>query len=75
MSGDTNSNDLQALRLAARLGDAEAQFRLGEMYEKGEGVEQDYEHAAELYLEAARQGNADAQNNLAFMYFKGEYVK
>ena len=34
------------------------------MYEKGRGVEQDYEKAVEWYQKAAEQGNKDAQSNL-----------
>ena len=41
-----------------RAGNAVAQARLGWMYEKGEGVPQDYAQAAAWYLKAAEQGNA-----------------
>jgi TPR repeat protein len=42
-------------------GDAEAQFNLGLLYVKGEGVPQDYVDAAEWYRRAAEQGHAGAQ--------------
>ncbi|KES12943.1 Sel1 repeat protein, partial [Snodgrassella alvi SCGC AB-598-O11] len=34
------------------------------MYENGDGVEQNYEKAAEYYSAAAEQGHANAQCNL-----------
>ena len=59
--------------LAAQ-GIAEAQFNLGLMYEKGQGVVQDYKLAVYLYAKAAEQGVALAQSNLGFMYDKGRGV-
>ncbi len=41
------------------------------MYDKGEGVAQDYAAAVQWYRKAAEQGSARAQNNLAFMYSNG----
>ena len=38
------------------------------MYEKGQGVDQDYIKAVEWYQRAAEQGVADAQYNLGNMY-------
>ena len=38
----------------------EAQFNLGLMYEKGQGVHQDYAEALKWYRKAAEQGNAKA---------------
>ena len=55
-------------------GDATAQFSLGFMYEKGQGVAQDYSQAADWYRKAAVQGDAEAINNLGLMYDKGEGV-
>ncbi len=40
----------------AEKGDAEAQYELGEMYEKGQGIEQNYAKALEWYRKAAEQG-------------------
>lgn len=50
--------------LAADQGDAYAQFNLGALYDKGEGVPQDSAQAAKWYRLAADQGNAIAQSNL-----------
>jgi TPR repeat protein len=35
------------------------------MYERGDGVQQDFAQAIHLYKQAAAQGDVDAQNNLA----------
>lgn len=64
----------QAARLfrpLAEQGIAAAQFNLGMMYAKGQGVQQDYQVALKWYRRAAEQGNASAQSNLGLMYEKG----
>ena len=61
-------------RLAAEQGDAMAQSNLGIMYERGEGILQDYAEAVKWYRLAAKQGNAMAQSNLGIMYERGEGV-
>ena len=58
----------------AELGDAEAQFNLGVMYDEGAGVQQDLATAAEWYKKAAEQGFVDAQANLGMMYYHGQGV-
>ena len=45
------------------------------MYEKGEGVEQVYAKALELYQIAADQGDAQGQNNIGDMYENGHGVE
>lgn len=68
-------NDLDGARhfyhLAASLGYPEAQFFLGNMYEFGEGVPQDWAIAREWYELAANNGELNAQMNLARIYQKG----
>jgi TPR repeat protein len=54
-------------RKAADQGLAGAQSNLGGMYEKGQGVPQDYAEAANWYRKAGHQGLAEAQNNLGLM--------
>lgn len=49
---------------AAELGYEWGQFNLGNMYELGKGVEQDYKEALTWYLKAAEQGNQDATERL-----------
>ena len=63
--------DMATLTRQAQSGDAAAQNILGEMYEYGEGVRQDYQKAVEWYTKAANQGLADAQYNLGALYYKG----
>ena len=48
-------------------------FDLGQLYEDGNGVEQSYEKAAELYLKAAEgdYGNTSAQYQLGILYENG----
>ena len=65
---------LREWRPLAKQGNANAQFFLGVMYDKGLGVPQDYAEALQWYRKAAEQGNAGAQHNLGFMYAKGEGV-
>ena len=59
----------------AEHGDAEAQLRLGYCYEKGNGVEQNYEKAIECYTKSVEQGNAVAQLRLGYCYEKGYGVE
>jgi TPR repeat protein len=64
----------QAARLfrpLAEQGIASAQFNLGMMYAKGQGVQQDYQAALKWYRRAAEQGNPSAQSNLGLMDEKG----
>ena len=58
----------------AELGDAEAQYNLGVMYDEGAGVERDLTLAAEWFRRAAEQGFIDAQTNLGMMYMTGQGV-
>jgi len=58
----------------AEKGYAKAQYNLGVMYHKGEGITQDYAEALKWYRKAAEQGLAIAQYNLGFMVHKGEDV-
>ncbi len=57
-------------RLAGK-GDRKAQYKLGEMYLKGQGVQKDFREAAKWFQQAAGQGYAPAQSNLGVMYEKG----
>ena len=55
-------------------GKAWAQSMLGDRYHRGEGVDQSYQRAKELYDLAANQGHATAQSCLGDMYHEGEGV-
>ena len=58
-------------RPLAEQGLAAAQFNLGVLYEKGQGVTQDFAESARWYLKAAEQGFPDAQFNVATLYENG----
>ena len=55
----------------AEKGDDDAQFNLGLMYDRGEGVAQDSAEAVKWYRLAAEQGNPIAQNSLGGFYYSG----
>jgi uncharacterized protein len=55
-------------RRAAKQGDPEGQFRLGNMYSQGEGVKKDVNEARRLILAAAEQGHVQATNVMAQSY-------
>ena len=59
----------------AEAGDAEAQFRLGQMYALGYGFKQNFNSAIEWYEKAAAQGNAKARTALGVLYFYGTGVE
>jgi len=59
----------------ARSGDGEAQNRIGEMYEFGQGVPRDYTKALHWYHEAAEQNIVAAWHNLGRCYNFGSGVE
>ena len=60
---------------AAKEGSAEAQYRLGELYETGEGMdEEDYEKALHWYKKAAEQGHYEAMCDIAKLYRDGSLM-
>ena len=61
-------------RKAAENGSAATQFNLSLMYDKGDGIEQDFDTAAKWCRLAAEQGHRDAQYNLGQMYRHGQGV-
>ncbi|MBR0079940.1 MAG: SEL1-like repeat protein [Synergistaceae bacterium] len=64
--------EFERIQRLAQQGDANAQNKLGTMYEFGNGVAKDYNQAAEWYQKAAQQGLGLAQMNLAELYEKIE---
>ncbi len=66
--------DSPALGQLAEAGDAEAQTELGDRYEDGRGVVQDYAVALSWFRRAADQGHAPGQAALGFMYGTGRGV-
>ena len=63
---------LRLIRPLAQQGHSIAQYNLGLMYEKGEGVAQDSSTAVKWYRMAAQQGYASAQHDLGVSYYKGQ---
>jgi localization factor PodJL len=59
------------LTQAAEKGHAVAQYRLGTLYERGQGIPADAAKAAHWYEMAANQGNRKAMHNLAVSYAGG----
>ena len=59
----------------AEQGIAEAQYNLGLMYSRGEGVPRDDKEAMRWYRLSAEQGVSGAQSNLGLMYEKGQGVE
>ena len=59
----------------AEKGKATAQFKLGTMFDNGQGVEQSYEKAVEYFTMAAEQGHPDGQFNLGNMFKYGQGVE
>ena len=69
-----NAELVDSHRSGAEHGDQHDQFKLGYLYHKGIGVEQDFEKAAKWYRLAADQGNAVAWENLGQLYGDGKGV-
>lgn len=64
----------QWFQKVADRGDAEAQFKLGLMYQEGQIVPKSDVEAMKWYRRAAEQGHARAQYNLGIIYDEGESV-
>ena len=56
----------------AYLGDAEAQYKLADIFQKGKDVAKNAAHAFYWYQRAAQQGNLPAQFNVWYAYLTGE---
>ena len=71
---DLTELHIAALRELAEAGGPEAQTELGERYEHGRGVVQDYGEAVSWFRRAADQGHAAGQVALGYMYSTGRGV-
>lgn len=58
-------------RMAAERGNASSAYKLGEMYENGMGVSQDYQAALKWYLASADSGDKYGEFRVGFFYQKG----
>lgn len=65
---------VKELRPLAERGDAEAQYRVGLMYEFGKGYPQDKPQAVAWFKKAAAQNHAAAQTELGIIYATGDGV-
>lgn len=70
--GDIKSQN--KIRTLAEQGNKGAQALLGDMYDLGQGVPQDYVEAAKWYHKAGNQGDYHSQSVLGLMYIKGTGV-
>ena len=66
---------LRFIRPQADQGNAKAQYNLGLMYDKGQGVPQNFAEALKWYRLAALQGHAGARNNIANIYDEGRGIR
>ncbi|WP_288427464.1 serine/threonine-protein kinase [uncultured Spirosoma sp.] len=62
---------LRGFEQAAKLGNSDAQNRLGTMHQYGQGTAQQYGQALYWYRASAGQGNPEGQKNLGVMYYLG----
>lgn len=65
---------MRLMRPIAEGGNRHAQYLIGFMHERGQGVPKDYEQAAKWYGQAANLGHPFAQNNLGVLYKHGRGV-
>src|SRR4051812_27159005 len=66
---------LRLARPAAENGDHRAQFIVGELFHKGQGIPSNPTEALIWYHKAAIQGNENAQHNLGMLYYQGKGVQ
>jgi hypothetical protein len=70
---DDPARALSKLQTAAALGEPEAEFRLGTLYEQGAGeLQRDYKRADYWYRKAAEQGHTEALYRLALIWTTGD---
>ena len=68
------SESIESIQNSALTGNPQAQYELGQMYEFGRGVGQDYIAAMKWYVEAANQNYAAAQYAIGLLYEHGRGV-
>ena len=69
-----NNSPSELQKTKAEQGDANAQWRLGDIYYYGEGVSEDFEKARYWREKAAENEHVGAQWELGRMYYRGEGV-
>lgn len=68
-------SDFAEVRDKARRGDAQAQYRMGRIFETGDGVDENFVKAAKWYRKAAQQNIVQAQYHLGSLYASGLGVR
>jgi hypothetical protein len=66
-----DAGNTRLYRQRAEQGDANAQYELGQMYARGQGVPRDYVQAYGWYQKAASQGSAHAEYAIGCLYYYG----
>lgn len=56
-------------------GNADTDYKVGELYEHGKGVAQDMSEAVKYYRKAAKDGSAEAQFTMGVLSYEGNGVK
>ena len=74
LQGDYETAYNVMISLANTSDDKIAQYYLGVMYMKGQGVKQDYEEAGKWLRKASEQGLTAAMYKLAYLYTEGKGV-
>ena len=69
------SNEIVDLQHKAYLGDADAQYLLADIFQKGRGVAKNSNNAFYWYERSANQGNIAAQFNVWYAYLTGDGVE
>ena len=72
----SDKKEIELLEMAAKRGNATAQYNLGQSYNQGsQGLTQSSKTALELFTLAAEQGYAGAQYSLGAMYAIGDGIE
>ena len=72
---DSTKTALKWYNAAARQGDPASAFTLGLLYQKGDGVPQDYKEAVKWFRLGAEQGHISSLFNLGKSYLLGQGVQ
>lgn len=74
LSKNISQQEIKKIYSAALLGDRDAQFLIGQLYEKGIGVEKNNNVAAQWFFTAAKQNHLPAEYNLGMLFLEGRGV-
>ena len=74
MGTDARGTSFSTINERARKGNAEAQYQLGVIYERGDDQEQNFYKAVRWHRKAAKQGHAKAQAHLGELLATGQGV-